>query len=309
MSKKLHITNGDVFTQSILDFNLGGEIITWKEMLCEGPTSYLLGTPEFIKLRTNFLNEFYSISPTQYKKQFLSELNRLTALTDYTEVILWFEFDLFSHINMLAAISHLMENKVKVPFYLVCSRKLKGEKEFNPLSKLSDKDLKNHYDNRILLDQEDLETANLIWQLYNEDNPQKLKGLIKRNTNFEYLSSCIRAHIERFPNSRTGLNALEKNVLNLIQKNSITSINQLMGYAMEYQGYFGYGHRQIERLLHKLEAFYKFEDNKIVLSAEGVQAIEGTKNFYRQLKNDDYLGGVKMYDFLYDSQSHNILKL
>ncbi|HSM63152.1 MAG TPA: hypothetical protein VK833_04365, partial [Gillisia sp.] len=79
--------------------------------------------------------------------------------------------------------------------------------------------------------------------------------------------------------------------------------------SLQYQGYFGYGERQIQRLLDKLKQFYKLEKESVVLTSEGEEALAGSRNFYRVLKNDEFLGGVRMYDFLYDSESHNILKL
>ena len=309
MSRQLHIANGNILAQNIMDLGIEGDIVIWREMLCEGPTTYELGTPEFIKMRAAFLKKGYQINPENYEEKFLKELYKLDSIKDVDEIILWFEFDLFSHINMLAAISRLLENKVDLPVYLVCSKKLKGEKEFQPLSQLSLKHLKNHFDQKIHLNQDDLEMANVIWQYYNEENPLKLKALIKQKSNFEYLSSCIRTHIERFPNSKTGLNTIEANILRLIKENNITSLNQLLGYSIQYQGYFGYGERQIQRLLDKLKQFYTLKNDKIILTEKGEEAYTGTRNFYQDLKNDDSFGGVKMYDFLYDSESHNILKL
>jgi len=309
MAKQLHITISDSISENILELNLEGKIVVWREMLCEGPTTFELGTPEFIALRTQFLSENYQVSAKDYKEQFLDELEKLDHLEACEEIILWFEFDLFSHINMLAAISHLIENEIDVPVYLVCSKKVKGEKESIPLSHLPLKILQKHYEQRIHLNQDDLEMANLMWQLYNGENPQKLKNLIKVKTNFEYLSSSIRAHIERFPNAITGLNTLEKNILRLIKNHNITSMNQLLGYSLEYQGYYGYIDIQIHRVINKLQLFYEVRDDKIELTPEGNEALNASRNFYRVLKNDEFFGGVNMYDFLYDSESHKILKL
>src|SRR5690606_10162897 len=264
-----------------------------REMLCEGPTYASLDSPEFVQLRKSFLSNTYNIAPEDYDKQFVEELNKLTISNGYDEIVLWFEFDLFSHINMLAVINHLLENKKRIPVYLVCSKKLEDEKEFTPLSQLSLKHLKNHYSQRISLNEDDLETAALMWQLYNSDNPQKLIGQIKKKTNFEYLSSCIRAHLERFPNAKTGLNTLESNILKLIKTNNITSKNQLLGYSLEYQGYFGFGESQVQRMIDHLTIFYKIRDEKVFLTPEGEEALAGSRNFYRELKNDEYLGGVK----------------
>ncbi len=309
MLQQLHIINGDDLANNIKELQLPGEVVVWREMLCEGPTSILLDSDEFFEMRKKFLSSTYKISPEDYESQFIEELNKLSACNGYDEIILWFEFDLFSHVNMLAVISHLLENKKSMPIYLVCSKKLKEEKEFFPLSQLPLKNLKNHYDQRIPLNVDDLETASFMWQLYSGKDPQKLIKQIKKKTNFEYLSSCIRAHVERFPNSITGINSLERNVLKLINTNEIASLNQLMGYALNYQGYFGLGDLQVERLIESLSMFYSVTEDKIELSPAGVEALNATRNFYRELKSEECLGGVKKFDYLYDAESHKLLKL
>ncbi len=307
-NKILHIVNGDSLTEQMLELDLPGELIVWRELLCEGPTQQEIQS-EFFKIRKKFLRQAYNISADDYEERFISEIKKLKELEDFDQVVLWFEFDLFCHINMLAAINFLTEKKKSVPISLVCSKKLEGEKEFQPLSQLDLKELKNHYENRIHFNTEDIEVANLIWELYCSNDPMKLKPQIKTKTNFEYLSSCIRAHIERFPNSVTGINTLEKNILKLIDHHEINSKNHLLGYALQYQGYYGYSDNQMQRLLDKLSIFYEVLPDRIQLNEKGRLALEGKKNFYGELKNDDYFGGARMYDFLYESESHKLLKL
>ena len=304
----LHIVNGDSLASQMQELNLEGTVIIWRELLCEGPTRKTIDEA-FFEQRRKFLLETYQISEQNYEERFISEIKKLKEFNDYDKVVLWFEFDLFCHLNMLAAINYIGENKENVPVSLVCSRKLKGEKELKPLSQLSLKELSNHFDNRIDLNDDDLEIARHIWELYCGNNPLKLKPLIKTKSNFEYLSSCIRAHVERFPNSETGINSLERNILKLILNQNISSKNHLLGYSLEYQGYYGYSDHQMQRLLEKLAIFYEVLPNKIQLSESGIQVLNAEKNFYRTLKNDEYFGGSKMYDFLYESESHRLLKL
>lgn len=305
----LHITNGDGISENISKLDIPGDIITWREMLCEGPAAMEVGDEEFVNLRKNFLSNKYKISEEQYHQEFLSELAKLAVINHYDEIVLWFEFDLFSHMNMLALISFLRQNKKNHPLSLVCSKKLEGEETMSPLSALSAKNLKKHYKHRIPLTENDVSTANLIWELYCSKNPKRLVSEIKKTTNFEYLSSCIRAHIERFPNVKTGLNTLEVNVLKLIDQHKITSMNHLLGYALQYQGYYGYGDVQMQMVLNKLSPFYENTGDRIKLNGDGHHAIKGDKNYYQNLKDDDFYGGVRKYDFLYDSESHAILKL
>lgn len=310
MSKKiLHITNGDSLTDRLTQISLDGEIIVWREMLCEGPTVQEVGSNEFIALREKFLQESYNIPEGDYEEKFVSQLNKLEKLETYDEIILWFEFDLFCHINMLAAISYLVQHKRTEPIYLVCSGRVKGEKELKGLSELSDKQLLAHYESKIHLTEDDIEMAAFIWELYCGQNPNKLKPEIRKSSNFKYLSSCIRAHLERYPNALTGLNTLETNVLKLIKEHLITSEVQLCGYALSYQGYYGYGDIQIMHIIKKLKPFYEHNGERFVLTREGELVLAGAKNFYQQLKSDDTLGGTNKYDYLYNPESHQLLKL
>ena len=308
-SKTTHIINGDGLAGKMTELDIPGEVIVWRELLCEGPTVQDVGSDEFVEIRKKFVSETYGISPEDYEDKVVSRLEKLRQLEGYEEVILWFEFDLYCHINMIAAISFFLQHKKEVPMYLVCSKKLKGENGHKPLTQLNAKQLYNHYQNKIPLTSDDLQMANFIWELYCSNNPLQLKAQIKKHSNFEYLSSCIRAHIERFPNSKTGINTLERNILTIVQRNMISSENQLLGYALEYQGYYGYSDGQMKRLLSKLRDFYLIEDERVILSEKGDAVIDGTKNFYRELNNDEYFGGAKMYDFLYESESHRLLKL
>lgn len=305
----LHITNGDSLTQRLKNLNPGGDIIVWREMLCEGPTVSEVGTEAFFNIRKKFLSENYGVSPEDYEAEFVSQIHKLSAINGYDSVILWFEFDLFCHINMLAAISYLIQNKKTQPVYLVCSGRVPGEKELVGLSELNDRQLKSHYQAKIKLTEQDLEMAHFIWQLYNGDDPGKLKPEIRKTSNFKYLSSCIRAHIERYPNAYTGLNSLETNVLKLIDQHRITSEHQLCGYVLSYQGYYGYGDTQIFKIIKELQPFFEFKNEQLALNEAGRDALEGRHNYYDQLKTELMLGGTNKYDFLYDPSSHQLLKL
>lgn len=307
--KALHIINGDDLAEKMLELDLPGQVVVWREMLCEGKTVQEVGSRNFIKERKKFLKQFYNISSEDYEEKFLAELRELKKAKNFDYIVLWFEFDLFCHINMLAAISYFLTHHEKKSFYLVCSKKLKGEKELMPLSQLTQKQLLNHFNNKITLNEDDIEMAVLIWELYCSENPMQLKQQIKTTSNFEYLSSCIRAHIERFPNAVTGINSLERNILKLIKKHNISTENQLLGYALQYQGYYGYNDVMMQRSLDKISMFFENKNGEIKLTQKGEMALEGTKNFYQDFKNDEWLGGAKIYDFLYDSESHRLLKL
>ena len=57
MKSLLHITNGDSFTDRLNTLPIKGDIITWREMLCEGKTLSTVGSESFWKTRFDFLNK------------------------------------------------------------------------------------------------------------------------------------------------------------------------------------------------------------------------------------------------------------
>ncbi|WP_025739396.1 DUF1835 domain-containing protein [Aquimarina pacifica] len=307
----LHITNGDSLTTRLQESNLvTGEFLTWREMLCEGPTDIKIETEDAIKKRKAFLKKYYRIPAIDYKDKFISQIKKLDSVDEYDEIILWFEYDLFCHINMIAAISLLMRKEISnIPVYLVCSGRVENEQRLYGLCELSDSLLNKHYQNKTLLTNDDLELASHIWTLYCESKPAKIAGQIKKSSSFQYLSICLRAHLQRFPNMLTGLNVLEHNILEMIDNHHIKNIKHLMGYTLEYQGYYGYGDMQIKRVFARLFQFLNQTKDQLLLSERGKLALQHKKNFYNTQVLDWHYGGVKKYDYLYNNETNTLLKL
>jgi len=258
----------------------------------------------------DFLNKYYRISNDDYKSKFAHQLEKINDLSKYSEIVLWFEYDLFCHINMIAAISLLLRKGIgDKPVYLVCSGRIPNKKKLCGLCELSNTQLKEHYENKVLLNMDDLKLAEHVWTLYCESNPSKIAGQIRKHSSFEYLSTCLRAHLQRFPNMLTGLNVLEHNILEMINTYDIKNIKQLMGYSLEYQGYYGYGDMQMKRVLARLFQFLDQTKDRLQLSERGKLALQQKKNFYNTQALDWHYGGVKKYDYLYNSESHKLLKL
>jgi len=307
MSKNtLHITNGSSLTERLKVLQFKGEFLTWHEMLCEGPTTLNIDSEEFINTREAFLGEFYNI---EYKRDELkSELDKFNHLENYDEIILWFEYDLFCHINLIAVISLLLQKNVKTPLKLVCSGRIDGEKGLKGLPELKSFQLKKHYKNRITLKDSDLKLAKTCWDIYNSDNHNDFKPLIVTSSSFEYLTNCLKAHLKRFPDTRSGLGTLEFNILKLIKNNNIKSLHHLLGYALNYQGYYGFGDIQLQRLIKRLEPFYTVYDDKVVLNREGDLVILHLKNIHDEIQNNMCYGGALKYDFVFNKKENKLFK-
>lgn len=302
----LHITNGSSLTNFLEELDISGDILTWQEMLCEGPTTRKIDSEEFLEKRKIFLNDFYQIEINE--EEFTNELNILNNTEKYSEIILWFEYDLFCHVNLLAVIKLLKEKNINLPLYLVCSGRVKGEMQLKGLSELTPEQLLKHYKEKVILTESDIELAISIWHIYCGKDHNLLKPFITQKSSFKYLSSCLKAHFKRFPNLKSGLSVLEKNILSIINEKNVKSKNQLMGYVLNYQGYYGFSDMQILRLIDLLQIFYTEEENKITLNRKGHVALIGNHNFSYELNNNLTFGGVNRLDYSYDSNTNNLIK-
>lgn len=305
-NKRLHITNGTSLTNYLEKENYEGEILTWHEMLCEGPTEKEIDTQSFFKKRKAFLESVYNAEYDILKIQ--SEIKKTDNINNYKEVVLWFEFDLFCHINLIAAISLLKQKHVEIPIFLVCSGRIEGEKGLKALTELTPKQLSEHYKNKIALTIDDIATAQKAWRIYCENDHNLLKELIIRPSSFKYLSNCLKAHLRRFPDTRSGLNTLEYNTLKLIKEHAIKSRHHLLGYCLHYQGYYGFGDMQIIRLIDKLELFYTETEDSLTLNRDGHLALEHQKNFRKALNCDFVFGGVNKREFQFDKKANKLIK-
>ena len=305
-SNTLHITNGSVLTERLKVLQFSGAFLTWHEMLCEGPTDLLVDTDEFIEKREQFLSSYYNL---EYKRnEFKSEIDKLNHLDDYDEIVLWFEYDLFCHINLIAIIYQLLAKNNTTPVSLVCSGRVENEKGLKAIGELKSFQLKNHYKNRVILYDSDLELAKTCWEIYNSKDHNKFKPLIVTSSSFEYLTNCLKAHLRRFPDSRSGLSTLEFNIIKLVKNNNIKSLHHLLGYALHYQGFYGFGDIQLKRIIDKLSPFFTITKEQITVNREGNLVLNHLKNVHNQLENDLIFGAVNKYDYYFNKKENKLIK-
>ena len=307
MSKELlHITNGSSLTNYLKELDVEGVYLTWGEMLCEGPTVAGIDSEAFFNCRKSFLHDTYDIEIDE--NEYREELNKLNNPEQYSKIILWFEYDLFCHINMIAVISLLHQREINLPLYLVCSGRVEGEKSLKGLAELSPEQILNHYHNKVKLNDDDKDLAIALWRTYCGRDHNIFKPYIVKNSSFPYLSNCLKAHLKRFPDSKNGLNTLEKNILEIVRTSDIKSKHHLLGYALNYQGYYGFGDIQFERIINNLSIFFDENNESITLNRKGHEALINQHNFASELNNDLDYGGINRLDFQFNTEENKLIK-
>ena len=302
----LHITNGNSLTDYLRELDFKDDILTWQEMLCEGPTIPAIDSEEFFELRSQFLKEHYDIEVDN--DELKAELSKLDNAEKYSAIYLWFEYDLFCHINLLGVLNLLHQKEIDKPLYLICSGRVEGEKNLKGLAELSPEQLMDHYDKRVLLTEEDKKLAIALWRTYCGKDHNILKPYIITVSSFKYMSNCLKAHLKRFPHQKSGLSVLEDNILRLVRDNEIKSRHHLLGYSLNYQGYYGFGDTQHSRLIEKLSIFFDEDETSLKLNRKGHEALVRTHNFATEINNNMTYGGVERLGFQFSVEQNKLIK-
>lgn len=309
MNSPLHITNGDGLTPKLQSLSIAGDIITWREMLCEGKTLAKVGSESFWKTRFDFLNRTYKISKAWFIEKTLKEYRSLCNHKQQDQIVLWFGRDLFCQINLLAVLSWISTHRSGAEVSLVYGGK-KDKIKARGLHELSDEVLLKYYEKRIVLERDDIEYADYVWQLYCSNNPIRLENTITTsNIQFDYLPEALHTHLKRFPSISNGLNQLENRILKTAEKQKLKSRFHLVDTLQKQQGYYGFTETQYERIIIALKPLFS-SFTPVKLTQKGKEILANQTNYYAQLRNPEvYLGGSLKYNFLYNTDADRILKL
>ena len=101
----LHVTNGESAGNSLRQTALGGAVLPWQDVLHDGPVP-AVPRPEFLRVRAGFLSDCGWGS----RRAILSSLERrdrqlVEALRGGSQVVLWFEHDLYDQLQLLDALA------------------------------------------------------------------------------------------------------------------------------------------------------------------------------------------------------------
>lgn len=263
MVKILHILNSDSSASIFKKTELWGEVLVWREMLCEGSLHKNIGSDAFWKQRYSFFEKEVGIAKLDYYDNTIKEIIPIEDLEGYEEVVLWFDFDLFCQINLIGLCTYLLQSYRKdIRYYLVCTGKEKGSSTLQALSDYTVESYIKLYENRIKISRNDLLFAQESWNLFVSNNPTVLRAFnFNKNKKFRYLQNAINQHLERFPKLNS-LNQIENKILETIALEPITKkeiISKLQLWQKEKTVY-GFGDLNYLLVLQKLSDYYKEEE-------------------------------------------------
>jgi hypothetical protein len=279
MGKSIHVVNGDATAEIFRLSELEGEVLVWREMLCDGPIVEEVGSDDFWMNRYHYFKKL-EIERLEYFDASISEIIKLEDVEGVDEVILWFEFDVFCQFNLMAVCSYLLKSFRKdVTYSLVCTGYEKDKDRLQYLSDYLPKEFPKLFNRRVKITKNNLEFADQVWKVLVRNQKEELKNYNFKHAKFRYLQKAIEQHLKRFP-LKNGLNEIENKILKIINENSCSK-REIIKELLIWQNtktVYGFGDLQYINYLKNLDEYFKIEDEKYRLNEVGLKKINYENN-------------------------------
>jgi hypothetical protein len=207
----LHITNGDSTVGIMREAQITGEILPWRDVLHEGPTPAGLALEDMTKVRARFIADCGWAAFDESWSQFRERDAALARFRDHTEVILWFEHDLYDQLQLLQLLDYFSRRDLgETTLSMICVDEYLGL--VTPARMAALEGLK-----RPVTD-EQLKLGNRGWTLFCAPDPSDWNGLVREDTSaLPFLAGAVIRHLEQYPSAANGLNRTETSMLETVR--------------------------------------------------------------------------------------------
>jgi hypothetical protein len=94
----------------------------------------------------------------------------------------------------------------------------------------------------------------------------------------------------------------------MVKDNYIKSERHLLGFILNYQGYYGYGDIQLKRMIDNLGVLLSKTKKGISLNRKGHEALLNKHNFSSEVNNDIQFGGAKRLKYQFNKKENKLIK-
>jgi hypothetical protein len=196
----LHVTNGESAAGTLRQACLGGEVLSWQDVLHEGPVPQG-PRAQLLQARAAFLAECGWGS----RSAILSSLERRDRrLLEARRVVLWFEHDLYDQLQLVDTLTLLHHAGARPELIVVDSF----------LGSLPAEQLAALWPRRVEAGPDVLAAATSVWAAFREPEPTALAAW--DGGELPFLRPALRRLLEELPSVGDGLSGTERRALHAI---------------------------------------------------------------------------------------------
>jgi len=292
----LHVTNGDSAAETLRRTGLGGAVLPWRDTLHEGPVP-ALPRRELLRTRAGFLADC-GFGTRQAVLASLEERDAqfLAGLRDETQVVLWFEHDLYDQLQLLDVLA-LARAENAAPELIVIGA-FPGRPSFAGLGELTAGELETLWPSRLPADHSALDAATDAWAALQAPDPTALADMATRESaELPFLAPALRRLLEELPALENGLSRTERHALETIAAGASTpAASFAAAQRLEDAPFLGdtWFFRTLAALGRGEERLVETHDGALRLTEEGQRTLRGESDRVELLGIDRWIGGTHL---------------
>lgn len=211
----VHITNGSSAAGGLRAAELPGEVVTWDDVLHDGPVPAEVSFNQLRAVRARFIADCGWGSFEETLRKFTERDRALDRALDHDEIVLWFEHDLYDQLQLLQLLDWFATCELgATKLTLVCGPEYLGNS--TPAR------LRERYPLRSTVTDAQLGLGRSAWAAFRSENPTAIEALLGAPTTaLPFLAAALRRHLEQFPSTRNGLSRAEQQALDAIQAGAV----------------------------------------------------------------------------------------
>jgi hypothetical protein len=218
-SKTLHITNGDCTSDLLKQTKLEGDIIVYSDVLHEGPTPAGLEPEQWRKVRAQYFSDQGWATYDDFMDYHTRLDEALAKFSDYSEIILWLEHDLFDQLILIRLLDWFSKQDLgNTKLGLICIGEFPGIQRFIGLGQLSPEQITSLYGTQHKVTIEEFDLAKQAWSTFCAKDPSDLNTMIKKDlSTLPFLKNALLRHLEQYPSLENGLSRTDQQILEVIE--------------------------------------------------------------------------------------------
>ena len=206
----LNITNGDSAANIMEEAGISGTFLPWRDVLHEGPVPANLSLDALSKVRAQYIFDRGWISSSEVASCFTDRDKLIKSFSDYYQVILWFEHDLYDQLQLIQILDWFADQKLNgTTLSMICIDRYLGM--------LSPAEMSALVGEEKAVTPTQLTLAKKAWAAFCAPSPITWHSLLSENTSaLPFLEGAIVRLLEEYPNKKNGLSRTAHEALKIL---------------------------------------------------------------------------------------------
>lgn len=228
----LTITNGDSASGTLAEAGHPGTILSWQDILHEGPVPRGHGLTELSAIRTEYLAARLGVPAAEVAASFAARDAVMVRHREFARIEIWLEHDLYDQLQLLQILAFFAAERRDGGLILVQADDFLGTQSAATILRFAAKARP--------VSPATLATARMIWDEFGDPTPLAVSARVERGPvdGLPFMRPALIRMLEELPDSETGLGRVETTALRLLAERTSTGWELFRGVIAREEAAF-----------------------------------------------------------------------